>query len=45
MNDYLRSLKGRKQKWFGLKLPVKTALAQPCLHPMLRTLAPHINGI
>lgn len=45
MNDYLRSLKGRKQKWFGLKLPVKAALAQPFLHPMLRTVAPHINGI
>ncbi|MCF2572245.1 FkbM family methyltransferase [Brevibacterium sp. UCMA 11754] len=45
MNDYLRSLKGRKQKWFGLKLPVKAALAQPYLHPMLRTVAPHINGI
>lgn len=45
MNDYLQSLRARKQSWFGLKLPVKAALAQPFLHPVLRTVAPHVNGI
>jgi len=45
MNDYLSSLKARKQTWFGLKLPVKAALAQPIFHPVLRAVAPRINGI
>ncbi|NJE67637.1 FkbM family methyltransferase [Brevibacterium sp. LS14] len=45
MNDYLRSLTARKQSWFGLKLPVKAALAQPLLHPLMRAVAPHIAGI
>ncbi|MCI4011770.1 FkbM family methyltransferase [Brevibacterium sp. ZH18] len=45
MNDYLSTLKARKQSWFGLKLPVKAALAQPILHPLLRTVAPHVKGI
>lgn len=45
MNDYLSSLKARKQTWFGLKLPVKAALAQPFLHPLLRAVAPRIDGI
>lgn len=45
VNDYLRSLTARKQSWFGLKLPVKAALAQPLLHPLMRALAPHIAGI
>lgn len=45
MNDYLRTLTARRQSWFGLKLPVKTALAQPFLHPLLRTVAPHVSGI
>lgn len=45
MNDYLRTLKARKQSWFGLKLPVKAALAQPYLHPLLRAVAPHVKNI
>ena len=45
MNDHRRSFTARRQSWFGLKLPVKTALAQPALHPMLRTIAPRIRGL
>ncbi|MGC2939606.1 MULTISPECIES: FkbM family methyltransferase [unclassified Brevibacterium] len=45
MNDHLRTLTARRQSWFGLKLPVKTALAQPMLHPLLRTIAPRIKGL
>ncbi|WP_209370327.1 FkbM family methyltransferase [Brevibacterium renqingii] len=45
MNDYLRTRKARRQSWFGLKLPVKTALAQPFLHPVLRTIAPRVRGL
>ncbi len=45
MNDYLRTLKARKKSWFGLKLPVKAALAQPFLHPVLRAVAPRVRGI
>lgn len=45
MNDYLRSLTARKQKWFGLKLPIKAALAQPVLHPLMRAVAPRVRGI
>jgi FkbM family methyltransferase len=45
MNDYLRSLTARRQSWFGLKLPVKAALAQPFLHPVLRTVAPRVKGL
>lgn len=45
MNDYLRTLTARRQSWFGLKLPVKTALAQPFLHPVLRTIAPRVRGL
>lgn len=33
MKDHLRTLTARRQSWFGLKLPVKKALAQPMLHP------------
>ena len=45
MNDHLRTLTARRQSWFGLKLPVKTALAQPAFHPLLRTIAPRIRGL
>ena len=45
MNDHLRTFTARRQSWFGLKLPVKTALAQPALHPLLRTIAPRIRGL
>ena len=45
VNDHRRSFTARRQSWFGLKLPVKTALAQPALHPMLRTIAPRIRGL
>ncbi|WP_166974732.1 class I SAM-dependent methyltransferase [Brevibacterium atlanticum] len=45
MNDYLRTLTARRQSWFGLKLPVKAALAQPFLHPVLRTIAPRVKGL
>jgi hypothetical protein len=45
MNDYLRTRTARRQSWFGLKLPVKTALAQPYLHPMLRSIAPRVKGL
>ncbi len=45
MNDHLRTLTARRQSWFGLKLPIKTALAQPALHPLLRTIAPRIRGL
>ncbi|WP_181275083.1 FkbM family methyltransferase [Brevibacterium oceani] len=45
MNDYLRTLAARRQSWFGLKLPVKAALAQPFLHPLLRTIAPRVKGL
>ena len=45
MNDYLRTLGARRQAWFGLKLPVKKALAQPLLHPLLRTIAPRVRGL
>ena len=45
MNDYLRSLTARKQSWFGLKLPIKAALAQPILHPLMRAVAPHVRGV
>ncbi len=45
MNDYLRSLTARKQKWFGLKLPIKAALAAPVLHPLMRAVAPRVRGI
>ena len=45
MNDHLRTFTARRQSWFGLKLPVKTALAQPALHPLLRTIAPRVRGL
>ena len=45
MNDHLRTFTARRQSWFGLKLPVKTALAQPAFHPLLRTIAPRIRGL
>ena len=45
MNDYLRTRTARRQSWFGLKLPVKTALAQPYLHPLLRSIAPRVKGL
>ncbi|UVI35857.1 FkbM family methyltransferase [Brevibacterium spongiae] len=45
MNDHLRTFTARRQSWFGLKLPVKTALAQPALHPLLRAIAPRIRGL
>ncbi len=45
VNDHLRTFTARRQSWFGLKLPVKTALAQPALHPLLRTIAPRIRGL
>ncbi|RBP67052.1 FkbM family methyltransferase [Brevibacterium sanguinis] len=45
VNDYLRTLAARKQSWFGLKLPVKAALAQPFLHPLLRAVAPRVRGL
>ncbi|WP_210603618.1 FkbM family methyltransferase [Brevibacterium oceani] len=45
MNDYLRTLAARRQSWFGLKLPVKAALAQPFLHPLLRMIAPRVKGL
>nr|WP_216657109.1 FkbM family methyltransferase [Brevibacterium sp. CT2-23B] len=41
----MRTFTARRQSWFGLKLPVKTALAQPALHPLLRTIAPRIRGL
>ncbi|WP_092017137.1 FkbM family methyltransferase [Brevibacterium siliguriense] len=45
MNDHLRTFTARRQSWFGLKLPVKIALAQPALHPLLRMIAPRIRGL
>lgn len=45
MKDHLRTLTARRQSWFGLKLPVKKALAQPMLHPLLRTVAPRLRGV
>lgn len=37
--DYRRSLKGRRQSWFGLKRYVKRSLAAPVLHPFLQRAA------
>jgi FkbM family methyltransferase len=44
--DYRRSGAGRRQSWFGLKRPVKAALARPVPHALLRLalrLAPGVD--
>src|SRR5699024_3983142 len=43
MNDYLRTRTARRQSWSGLKLPVKTALAQPYVHAMLSSIEPRVK--
>lgn len=37
--------RARKQSWFGAKKHVKTVLSHPLIHPVLRTVAPRVQGV
>lgn len=45
MADYRSTFRGRRQRWFGLKPLVKTALAARPLHPVLRLAARTVPGV
>jgi FkbM family methyltransferase len=45
VTDFRRSLRGRRQSWFGLKRHVKRLLALPAAHAVLRLVAPRVPGL